>query len=348
MVLFETTFGKCSKERGVNVDLSTNYLGLQLKNPIFGVSSILSRNLDSLKQLQDSGVSAVVMYCLFEELIQSEQEEASHLLSEEQFPEAAGFFPEVIKPPYLKGEEYLHYLERVKAAVSIPIIGSLNATTPQGWVQYSKRMEAAGINAIELHLSWMPTDPNVTAETVEQTYVDIVRNVKEAVSIPISVKVGPSFSAFANMAKKLEEAGADALVLFHRFFAPDIDLEALEIGPDFQLSQSYEMRTPLFWIGILRGRIKANLAAAGGIHTAEDVIKLTMAGADVVMIASAILQRGAKHISRLLDDLSTWMKVHGYHSIAQMRGSMSYRCVAEPAKYERAHYLRYLKTLQRL
>lgn len=340
--------GKCSEERRVNMDLSTNYMGLRLKNPIVGVSSILSRNLDGIKKLQDAGASAIVMYSIFEELIQREQEEANRVLSAEPFSEASSFFPDMVKFQSMEGEQYLRYLEKVKASMEIPVIGSLNAITPRGWVQYARRMEAIGLNALELHLSSIPTDPGLTSEGLERTYLEIVKSVKEAVSIPVAVKVGSSFSAFANMAKNLELAGADALVLFHRFYVPDIDLETLEMVPDLQLSQPHEMRVPLLWIGILHGQLKASLAAAGGIHTTEDVLKLIMAGADVTMLASALIQHGPKCIRLILDELRTWMEAHKYQSVQQMRGSMSYRSVAEPSRYERTYYMRYMKTLQRL
>ncbi len=329
------------------MDLKTKYLGLNLKNPLVSSASPLAGDVDTVKRMEDNGIAAVVMYSLFEEQIIHEQKELDTFLAQgtDTFAEALSYFPEPDEFYNMQAEEYLEQIRKLKEAVDIPIIGSLNGVSPGGWMEYAKKIEEAGADALELNIYYIPTDPNMTSEQVEKLYVDDVKHVKESVNIPVAVKLGPFFTAFANMAKKLEQAGADGLVIFNRFYQPDIDLEALDVVHDLEFSNSYELRLPLRWIAILYGHIKTSLAATTGIHTAEDVLKAVMVGADVAMMASALFQKGPKHISRVLKDLENWMENHEYESIEQMKGSMSLKSLAEPAAYMRANYMKVLQSI---
>ncbi len=329
------------------MDLTTTYLGLKLKNPLVLSATPISGDVDKVKRLEDLGIAGVVMYSLFEEQINHEIDEIDHFLSykNESFAEALTYFPEPEEYRNLHAEEYLHQISRLKESVGIPVIGSLNGVSPGGWTKYAKKIEEAGADALELNIYYIPTNPDMSAEQVEKIYLDNLKLVKESVNIPVAMKLSPHFSAFANMAKKLDGAGADGLVLFNRFYQPDIDLKTLEVVPNLQFSTSHEMRLPLRWIAILYGRIKANLAATTGIHTAEDMIKMTMVGADVTMIASVLLQEGIAKTREILDDLKKWMEENEYESIQQMKGSMSYKAVGDPAAYERANYLKTLQSI---
>lgn len=325
------------------MDLSTTYLGLTLKNPIVNSASPLSHSIDSMKRLEDAGVSAIVMYSLFEEQIRHESAELQHYLSygTESFAEALSYFPEA-DSYHLGPEEYVELIRKAKESLSIPVIGSLNGITPGGWTDYARRMQQAGADAIELNVYYIPTDSRLSSQDVEDRYLEVLHAVRRAVTIPISMKLSPYFSSLAHMASRLDTAGVDGLVLFNRFYQPDFDLEQLEVKPNVILSTPQALRLPLRWIAILSGRVKANLAATSGIHTAEDVIKMVMAGADVTMMCSALLKHGPEHVGRVLADIRQWMLDHEYVSIQQMKGSMSQRSVADPAAFERANYMRAL------
>ncbi|HHJ52505.1 MAG TPA: dihydroorotate dehydrogenase-like protein [Caldithrix abyssi] len=329
------------------MDLKTKYLGLELKNPLVPSASPLSTEVDKVKELEDNGAAAVVMYSLFEEQITHESHELDVFLSQggESFAEAMSYFPEPEKFHNVDAEEYLEQIQKLKKAVDIPIIGSLNGISAGGWMEYAKKIEQAGADALELNIYYIPTDPSLSAEKIEDMYLEDLKTVKNQVDIPVAMKLSPFFTSFANMAQKLDKAGADGLVIFNRFYQADIDLEQLEVVPDLQLSHSYELRLPLRWLAILYGHVKADLAATTGIHTAEDVLKVVMAGADVAMMASALLQNGPAHLKKVLNDLTQWMEDHEYESIEQMKGSMSMKAVAEPAAYLRANYMKTLQSI---
>jgi len=329
------------------IDLTTTYLGLKLKTPLVPSASPLSQELDSICRLEDVGASAVVLYSLFEEQLRQESVELNHRLSAhtESFAEATSYLPEPTAF-HLGPEGYLNHIRKAKKAVSIPIIASLNGTTVGGWIDYAKQIEQAGADAIECNIYSIPTNADVSAAEIEQTYVDIVKAVKSAVSIPVAVKLSPFFSNMANMARRLDEAGANGLVLFNRFYQPDIDLEELEIVPNVLLSTPQALRLPLTWVGILFGRIRANLAATSGVHGPEDVIKLLMVGADVTMLCSTLLRNGVSHLRYIEDGLREWMEKHEYESVQQMKGSMSQLRCPDPAAFERAQYMKAVKGVQ--
>lgn len=325
------------------MDLSTNYLGLHLKNPIVPSASPLSRTLDSMKRLEDAGAAAIVMYSLFEEQIAHEAAELNHYLNygTESYAEALTYFP-AAEEYNLGPDEYVELLHRAKQSLEIPVIGSLNGVSVGGWIDYARKIQHAGADALELNVYYIPTDPELTAQEVEDRYLEVLHAVKQAVTIPVAMKLSPFFSSMANMAKRLDVAGANGLVLFNRFYQPDIDLETLDVVPGVVLSTPMAMRLPLRWIGILYGKIKASLAATSGIHTAQDVIKMVMVGADVTMMCSALLKNGPTHITRVLADMREWMLEHEYVSVSQMKGSMSQKSVADPAAFERANYMKAL------
>ena len=329
------------------MDLSTTYLGLKLKNPIVPSASPLSYTLDSMKRLEDAGAAAIVMYSLFEEQIAHEAAELEHYLSygTESFAESLSYFPEA-QEYNLGPEEYVDHVHKAKAALGIPVIGSLNGISPGGWIDYARKIEQAGADALELNVYYIPTDPKLTSQAVEDRYVEVLEAVKRTVKIPVAMKLSPHFSSFAHIAQRLDNAGANGLVLFNRFYQPDIDLEALEVKPNVILSTPQALRLPLRWIAILHGRIKASLAGTSGIHTAADVIKILMAGADVTMMCSALLKYGPAHIRQVLSDVQTWMLEHDYQSIRQMKGSMSQKSVADPAAFERANYAKALQSFK--
>ncbi len=330
------------------MNLSTKYMGLELNNPIVPSASPLSTNLDLVKQLEDMGAAAVVMYSLFEEQINRETNQVDQFLAtfNKSYAEALSYFPEPEKFRALNPDEYLEHIQLLKRSVDIPIIGSLNGISPGEWMHFAKNMEEAGADGIELNIYYISTDPALSAAEIEDMYLDDLQTVKSEITIPIALKIGPYFSAFANMAMKLDKAGADALVLFNRFYQPDIDLETKEIIPNLHFSSSYEIRLPLRWIAILYGTIRSSLAATSGIHTADDVIKLIMAGADIAMVASVLLKEGSKAISRILKNLEEWMEMHGFESISKMKGSMSYQAVAEPTALLRANYVATLQSFK--
>jgi len=327
------------------IDLSTRYLGLSLASPLVASASPLSESLDNIRAMEDAGAAAVVLHSLFEEQIDVESEHLDRYLSHgaESHPEALDYFPDLAG--YNLGPDgYLEHLRRAKEAVGIPIIGSLNGVSTGGWIEFARKMQQAGADALELNIFYVPTDPALSGVQVERMYVDLVRDVKASVSIPVAVKLGHAFSALANLARHLDVVGADGLVLFNRFYLPDFDLESLEVTPRLTLSSPYELLLRLHWVAILYGHVKADLAVTGGVHGSAQVLKSMMAGARVAMMTSAILQNGIEHFARVRADLLDWMEAHEYASIAQMQGSMSYRSVAEPAAFERANYMKVLSS----
>jgi dihydroorotate dehydrogenase (fumarate) len=329
------------------MNLNTTYLGIPLRTPLVASASPLSQEIDGIRRLEDAGASAVVLYSLFEEQLRQERVELDHHLAEgtDSFAEAASFFPQ--PDEFRTGpEEYLNHIERAKKAVSVPIVASLNGTTLGGWAKYARQIEQAGADALECNIYFIPTDPNTTGSDVEKTYIDILRELKISVRIPVAVKISPFFSNMANMAKRFDEAGADGLVLFNRFYQPDINLDELEIQPNVLLSSPQALRLPLTWIGILYGRIGASLAATSGVHGPEDIVKLLMVGADVTMLCSILLRNGVGHLQHLEQGLVEWMEKHEYESVQQMKGSMSQIRCANPAAFERAQYMKAVKSMQ--
>jgi dihydroorotate dehydrogenase (fumarate) len=326
-------------------DLTTTYLGLTLKNPLVASPSPLCEDLGNLRQMEDAGASAIVLHSLFEEQLTLESQDLDHFLTHgtDSFAEALTYYPDVAE--YKMGPDgYLEHVRKAKAAVKIPIIGSLNGVSSGGWIRYAKKIEQAGADALELNVYYIPTDPDMSGAQVEQMYADLVRDVRASVKIPVAVKLGPYFSAMASMARRLDQAGANGLVLFNRFYQPDFDLEKLEVTPNLVLSRSDELRLRLTWVGILYGRVKADMAITGGVHTAEDVIKSMMAGARVAMMTSALLRNGIAYLKTLQDGILDWMEKHEYTSIRQMQGSMSQKSVAEPAAFVRANYMKVLRS----
>ena len=331
------------------LDLTSNYLGLNLRTPLVVSASPLSQDIADIRRLEDAGASAVVLYSLFEEQLRQESLELDFYLSEgtESFAESLSYFPEPSEF-HLGPDEYLEHIRKAKAAVKVPIIASLNGSSVGGWIQYATQIQEAGADAVECNIYWIVTDPDMSSAEVEQHYIDIVQAVKSAVTIPVAVKVSPFFSNFANMAKRLDAAGANGLVLFNRFYQPDIDLETLELDPRVLLSTPQAMRLPLTWIGILHGRVKADLAATGGVHGSEDVIKLLLVGANVTMLCSTLLRNGINHLRSIEQGVRQWMDTHEYESVQQMLGSMSQKNCADPSAFERAQYMRAVKGTQHL
>jgi len=326
-------------------DLKTTYLGLELENPIVPSASPLSRSVDSACRLEEAGAAALVMESLFEEQILQEQQElyAATTRGTESFAESLTYFPE--HDAYVvSGEEYLEHIFKLKEKLGIPVIASLNGASIGGWTRYANLLEQAGADALELNIYFLAADPGETSESVETRYLEILKAVRKSVSIPVAVKLGPFFSAFAHVARELDAAGADGLVLFNRFYQPDLDLEEMEVVPNVLLSTPQAMRLPLRWIAILHGRLRASLAATGGVHTAEDVLKMLLVGADVTQMASALLVHGPDHVRQVLTDLRAWMDERGVESVRQIKGSMSYRNVRDPSQYERANYMKALKS----
>jgi dihydroorotate dehydrogenase (fumarate) len=329
------------------MDLSTTYLGLNLFHPVVPSASPLSQSLDGIRRLEDAGAPAIVMYSLFEEQIEGESHLLDHYLTygAESFAEALSYFPEM--DSYNVGPDaYLRLIRNAKSAVDIPIIGSLNGVSVGGWVEYARYIQEAGADALELNLYHIATDPWMTGAEVEAIYLDVVRAVKAEVSIPVAVKVGPYFSSFANMAKRLVEAGAAGLVVFNRFYQPDIDLETLAVTPNLILSNRSELRLPLRWVAILHGRVPVDFAITSGVHTAEDVLKGMMVGAKVTMVASELLRHGVGRLSEIVQAMRHWLEEHEYESVMQMQGSMSQQNVADPAAFERANYMKVLQSWQ--
>jgi dihydroorotate dehydrogenase (fumarate) len=331
------------------MDLKTKYMGMELKSPIVPSSSPLTHNLDNVKKIEDAGAGAIVCHSLFEEQLTHESGELDHYLSygTESYAEATSYFPG--QESFQTGpEEYLDLIADMKKSVDIPVIGSLNGVSAGGWVKYAKNIQDAGADALELNIYYIPTNPNITGSEIVNMYTDTFTAVKENVTIPLAIKLSPFFTSMSNVARRLDNAGADALVLFNRFYQPDFDLENLEVVPNLVLSTSFEMRLPLRWIAILYSHVKASLALTRGVHTHEDVIKGIMAGADITMVASELLVNGIARIEEMLNGMKEWMEEMEYDSVDMMKGSMSQKSVAEPAAFERANYTKVLHSYKTL
>ncbi len=327
----------------MSVDLSTTYLGLKLKNPLVISACPLTGDIDQLRRLEEAGAAAAVLPSLFEEQIEHDAEEMAkvHEFGTESFAEALTYFPE---PDEYRAEpdEYLETIGRAKKAVKIPLIASINGSSKGGWVRYAKLMQDAGADALELNVYFVAANLEMTGRDVEARYLDLVSEVRQSISIPLAVKIGPYFSAMGNMGVQLAKAGADGLVLFNRFLQPDIDLERMETTPKLQLSAPAELLAPLRWIAILHGRIQASLAATGGIHNATGLLKALLAGADVGMIASVLYQKGFGQVSEILTGVRQWMEEHEYDSVEQLKGSMSLENCPTPAAFQRGNYMKTL------
>ncbi len=325
------------------MQLQTTYLGIDLKNPLVASSSPISEEIDRIREIEDAGGAAVVLHSLFEEQIMAEEKGLDKYLTQgtESFAEAVTYFPDFQK--YTIGPEaYLKHIQQAKKAVDIPVLGSLNGISTGGWIRYAKDIQNAGADGLELNVFSIPTDPQLTSATVEERIVDLVKNVKQSVRIPVAVKIGPFFSSIPNMVKKLEAAGAGGLVLFNRFYQPDIDLGNLEVVPNLVLSNSEELRLRLRWVAILFNQMHSDLAITGGVHTAEDVVKSLLVGARCVMMTSALLKNGIQYMTQVLNGLMKWMNDNEYESVEQMQGSMSLKSVVAASLYERANYIKVL------
>jgi dihydroorotate dehydrogenase (fumarate) len=325
------------------MDLTTTYLGYKLRSPLVASASPLSHTLDGIKRLEEAGAGAVVMFSLFEEQLRLEELALHHhtTYGTESYSEALSYFPE-LREYKASSESYLELIRSAKSSVSIPIIASLNGTTPGSWVKFARQIEEAGADALELNLYSIPTNPDISGAEIEQNDIEVVKAVCSSISIPVAVKLSPFFSNMANMAKRFDETGASALVLFNRFYQPDINLETLEVQPHLLLSTAQSQRLPMRWIAILYGRIQADLAATGGIHTGRDAAKMLLAGATVTMMASALLKQGSQHLRTVENELSEWMAEYDYESVAQMRGALSQQYTEDPSVYERAQYMKAL------
>ena len=327
------------------MDLSTTYLGLPLRSPLMPSASPLTRDLAEIKRAEDAGAGAIVLPSVFEEQLERESAELDLALEQgtHSFAEALSYFPQVGEFR-LGPEDYLDHIAASKASCKLPIIASLNGASLGGWTEYARKIQQAGADALELNIYYIPTDPKLTSLEVEKTYLDILKAVKGAVTIPVAVKLSPFFSSMANMAAQLDQAGANGLVLFNRFYQPDIDLETLEIEHSLLLSTPQARRLPLRWIAILHGRVQASLAATSGIHTASDVLKVLMAGADAAMLCSVLLRKGVGHIAVIEQEMRQWMEEHEYESVAQLKGCLSQKNCPDPSSFERAQYMRLIST----
>ena len=328
----------------MSASLETTYLGLSLRNPLVASSSPVTGKVETLCRLEDAGIGAVVLPSLFEEHVEHEVMELQRLaeFGTESFPEApGGYYPE-LDGHNIAVEATLGHVAEAKEALSVPVIASLNGTTPGGWVRYAEQLAAAGADAIEINVYLIPTDPDVTGSEVENRYTDVVAAVREQVSIPLAVKIGPYFSSTANMAKRFIEVGADGLVLLNRFYQPDIDLEELEVVPNLQLSEPDDIRLPMRWVAILSDFVACDLAVTSGAHTADEVLKSLLVGADVVMMASALIENGPEHVTGVLSGVQDWLDEHEYTSVAQMRGSMSHGSAPDAESFVRANYMQML------
>jgi len=327
------------------MNLTTHYMGFELKNPIVPSASPLTRNMDNIRRMEDAGAAAITMHSLFEEQIEFEAQQFEHFFGygTESFAEALTYFPKVnefgVGP-----DSYLEQVHRAKQAVAIPVIASLNGVSDGGWIDYATKIQQAGADALEINLYFLPTDPRVACGEVEQIYLDVLANVKRHVTIPVAMKLSPYFTALPRVAHALDTAGADALVLFNRFYQPDLNIEELTVDPHLVLSTSDELRLPLRWIAILYSHLGCSLALTTGVHTPEDAVKAVMAGADIANTTSALLQHGIGHITTLVEGMARWMEEHEYDSVDMMKGSLSQRNVAEPAAFERANYMKTLRS----
>ena len=331
----------------MSVNLETSYLGMTLSSPLVVAPSPLGRRVANLLRLQEAGAAAVVLPSLFEEQIEHDSYQTHAVLEAGAgvYQEAArGYLPEAAEGYASGSERYLALVREARDKLTVPVIASLNGVSTGGWVEYARKMEDAGASALELNVYFIAADVEESSEAVERRYLDLVAEVRKAIGIPLAVKVGPYFSSMAHMARRLAEAGADGLVLFNRFYQPDIDLEDLKVRSNVQLSTSAELRLPLRWIAILYGRVKASLAASTGVHTPEDALKLVMAGADVTQVASALLKQGAGWLTWVRQEMATWLEEHDYESIEQMKGSLSQKASPDPAAFERSNYMESLVT----
>lgn len=327
------------------MDLTTHYMGMRLRSPLVPSASPLSEDVDNIQRMEDAGAAAIVMHSLFEEQLSHERYELYHHLTHgtESYPEAVTYFPEPASF-HVGPEEYLNHIRQAREKVEIPIIASLNGSSVGGWTNFARQIQQAGASALELNIYYVPTDMDLTSAQIEQTYIDILCAVKAAVTIPVAVKLSPYVTNMANMAKRLDNAGADALVLFNRFYQPDINLDTLEVQPNVILSTPQAMRLPLRWLAILYGRINADLAATSGIHKGQDVLKMLMAGADITMLCSVLLRHGIDHIRVIEQEMRQWMEKHEYESVQLLQGSMSQKNCPNPSEFERAQYMRSLQT----
>lgn len=327
------------------MNLTTRYMGLTLKNPLVASASPLSHRLETIRELEDRGAAAVVMFSLFEEQIRHDAGALEYFMTvgTDSYGEALSYFP-VVDSCEVGPTEYLELIRKATAAVDIPIIASLNGTTDRGWIDFATLMQEAGANAIELNIYYIPTDMHRTGAQVEEQYLDVVARVKSAVSIPVAVKVGPYFSSFAHMAGRLDRAGADALVLFNRFYQPDFDIENRVVVPTLALSTTQEIRLPLLWIALLHGHVRCSLAATTGVHSATEVIKYLMAGANVVMSTSALLHHGPSWLTGVIRECAEWMDRKGYESVDELRGSMSHRALPDSMAFVRGNYIKILES----
>jgi dihydroorotate dehydrogenase (fumarate) len=328
------------------MDLTTQYMGLELKNPIVASASPLSESLDGIRRLEDGGAAAVVMFSLFEEQIHRENAAFDRYLEHgtHSFAESLSYFPEVGDFAAVGPDEYLNLLRKAAESVDIPLVASLNCVSREGWIDYAKQMEQAGARGLELNIYAIETDLERSGAAVEQRYLDILGLVKSSVSIPVALKLSPFFSAIGHMARQLDAAGADALVLFNRFYQPDFDIDHLEVAPTLTLSSAEEIRLPLLWIALLHGKLRASLGATRGVESAVEVIKYLLAGADIVMTASALLRHGPSYTAQLLKGLEAWMEQRGFESVGRLRGIMSQAKVADPLAFERANYIKILES----
>ena len=327
------------------IDLSTNYLGLSLRSPIVASSSPLCRSVDNISKLEQAGAGAVVLHSLFEEqiIMDSFWFDSFLIQGSDSFPEAMGYFPDQ-QSYQVDPKGYLKHIEDSRKAVKMPVIGSLNGVSTGGWIKYAREIESAGADALELNIYFLATSIQTTSQEIEQSYCELVRDVKQQVRIPVAVKLSPHFTAIANMCKQLDLAGADALVMFNRFYQPDFDLESREVVQNLNLSTSDELRLRLHWVALLSPYLRPQMAITGGVHTAEDVVKGIMAGAQVVMMTSALLKRGIEYLSLVESDLLTWLEAHEYHSMNELRGCMNSASVADPSAFTRANYLKVLSS----
>lgn len=327
----------------MNIDLSTEYLGLELANPLVASAGPLTGSVESLVRLERAGLAAVVLPSLFEEQIEHEELEINRLYEyqTESFAESLTHFPDL--EDYNTGpQEYLDLVAEAKRTLKIPVIASLNGHTDGGWVRYAQFMQDAGADALELNVYFVPTDVNLIAADVEQRYIDLVARVKQSIRIPLAVKIGSQFTSIPNFGRRLSEVGADGLVLFNRYLEPDIDLETLQMIPDLVLSQRHEVRLPLRWIAILRDQLGCSLAASSGIHSADDLARVLLVGADVGMMTTKLLRNGPGYAAVALEGLQTWLVENEYESVSQMRGSMSMRNCSDPSALERSNYMKAL------
>lgn len=327
------------------IDLSTDYLGIKLKNPLVASASPLCEDIENIKQMEKSGIAAVVLHSLFEEQVLLQEKELNYALTKntEAYAESLSYFPDVNDYSFAP-DEYVEYIAEVKKTVDIPIIGSLNGISNSGWIKYGKKIEEAGADALELNIYYLPTRKTISCQQVENAYLDLVKALRQNIKIPLAIKLSPYFNSIADLANKLAEEGVEGLVLFNRFYQPDIDLMEMKVAPNLELSRSTELRLRLRWVGILYQKIKSDLAITGGVHTAEDIIKGILTGANITMMTSALLEKGIPFIEDMVKGIEEWLRRNNYNSINEIRGILSQKNVEETDAFERANYLKVLKS----